>query len=277
MAYEMLNGARKGSSRNLMIGPGVMTRNFNPATFDPKDRNTWGELIGATKGGHNISVNTEWHATEVDGALGTVDGYEWLVGADASLKVTFLEMTRENLLMKLPAYVIKEHNENYDIIEHDGSIAPTGTGTIALFTTLIGSTVPIVFILDNARCTNPFEIATGTGKDDITCEAEFQARYAEDEFTKIPFRVLYPKGGSAVIAPTFNPTSGTYADEQTVTLTTVEPGAEIYYTTDGSYPTNASTKYTAPITVSVTTTIKAVAIKGLDTSAPVTASYTITP
>lgn len=273
----MLNGARKGSSKNLMIGPGVMTRKFDLATFDPKDRKTWGEVIGATKGGHNIAINTEWHAAEPDGALGTVDGYEWLIGAETSLKVTFLEMTRENLLMKLPAYSIRAHDENYDIIEHDASIAPTGTETIALFTTLIGSTVPIVFILDNARCTNPFEIATGTGKDDITCEAEFQSRYAEDNFTKIPFKILYPKGGSAVIAPVFAPTSGTYTEEQTVTLTTVEPGAEIYYTTDGTYPTNTSTKYTAPIAVSVTTTIKAVAIKGLDTSSPVSASYTINP
>lgn len=277
MAYEMQNGARSGSSKNLMIGPGVMTRNFDINTFDPKDKSTWGELIGATKGGHTISVNTEWHAVEVDGSLGTIDGYEWLVGADASLKVTFLEMTRENLLMKLPAFSIKELNPDYDVIEHDGSIAPTGTGTIALFTTLIGSNVPIVFVLDNARCVNPFELNTGTGKEDITCEAEFQARYAEDNFTKIPFRILYPKTGANVIAPTFSPASGTYSEEQTVTLTAIEPGAEIYYTLDGSYPTDASIKYTGPITVSATTTIKAVAIKGLDTSSPVTASYTIVP
>lgn len=275
--YQMLNGARAGSSRNLMIGPGVMTRNFNINTFNPKDKSTWGELIGATKGGHTISVNTEWHAVEADGALGTVDGYEWLVGADASLKVTFLEMTRENLLMKLPAFAINAHDENYDVIEHDGSIAPTGTGTIALFTTLIGSNVPIVFILDNARCTNPVEIATGTGKDDITCEAEFQARYAQDNFTKIPFKILYPKTGANIIAPTFAPAEGTFTEEVTVTLTTVEPGATIYYTTDGSYPTDESTKYTGPITVDTTTTIKAVAIKGLDTSAPVSASYVVNP
>lgn len=276
--YQMLNGAQAGASKDLMIGPGVMYRGFDINNFDPSDRSTWGRVcIGATKGGGTISTNTEWHSVEVDGALGTVEGFEWLTGADATLKVTFLQMSRENLLMKLPAYSIKSHNEKYDLIEHDGSIAPTGAENIAFFTTLVGSSVPVVFILDNARCINPFEINTGTGKDDITCEAEFQARYAQDNFTKIPFKILYPKGGANVIAPTFAPAAGTFSEEQTVSISTTEPGAEIYYTLDGTYPTTDSTKYTGPITVSVTTTIKAVAVKGLDTSMPVGASYTINP
>lgn len=276
MAYEMLNGARNGASRDLMIGPGVLYRGFDIDQYDPKDRSTWGrELIGATKGGHTVSVETEWHTVEIDGALGEVEGFEWLVGAKPVLKLTFLQMKRANLLMKLPAFSLKSHDENYDLIEHDGSVSPTGSETIALFTTLVGSDVPVVFILEGARATDPFEIATGTGKDDVVCEVTFTSRYKADNITKIPFKILYPKGGSAVIAPTFNPVGGSYEETQTVTLSTIEPTAEIYYTIDGTYPTSASTKYTAPITVSVTTTIKAVAVKGLDTSAPVAASYAI--
>lgn len=276
MAYEMLNGARKGSSKNLMIGPGVMTRNFDISKFVPNDKTTWGDLIGATKGGHTINVNTEWHAVEVDGALGTVNGYEWLTSADASLQVTFLEMTKENLMMKLPAFDISSHDENYDLLQHNGSIAPTGTGTIALFTSLVGSSIPIVFILDNARCTNPLELATGNGKEDIAVQAEFSARYADDNFTKIPFKILYPKGGSNVAEPVFSPTPGSYEDSVSVSITG-EAGTQIYYTTDGSYPTTESTLYSGSLNLTTTTTIKAVAVKGLDTSAPVTAAYVVTP
>ena len=71
-------------------------------------------------------------------------------------------------------------------------------------------------------------------------------------------------------APTANPTTGIYTENQSVTLTSSTGGATIYYTTDGSEPTitggvtgGTTAKYTAPIAVtgtegqSITTTIKA--------------------
>ena len=78
-------------------------------------------------------------------------------------------------------------------------------------------------------------------------------------------------------APTFSPASGIYTSAQTVTITTATDGATIYYTTDGTDPTEASAPYTDPITVSETTTIKAIAVaEGYDNSAVASATYTIT-
>lgn len=273
--YEMMNGARPGSSKNLVIGPGIITRGFDPTTFDPKDRSTWGEFIGATKGGNQIDVETEWHTVEVDGALGTVEGMEWLVSANAKLSTSLLEMTPEALQMKLPAFTITSQDENYNKIHHSGSIAPTGSETIAIFGSITGKSIPVVFVLERARCTDTFQLPLGTGKDDVVLQAEFQSRYDESSMTIIPFYILYPKGGSNVIAPSATPAPGTYTGAQTVTLTAAA-GLDIYYTTDGSYPTSLSgTKYTGPITVSETTTITAIAQKGADTSAPATFSYII--
>ena len=61
--------------------------------------------------------------------------------------------------------------------------------------------------------------------------------------------------------PTFSPAGGTYTAVQSVTLTSTTAGASIYYTLDGSTPTNTSTLYSAatPIQVSATTTINAIA------------------
>ena len=62
-----------------------------------------------------------------------------------------------------------------------------------------------------------------------------------------------------------------------VSLSTVTAGAEIYYTADGSAPDRTKTKYTAPISITAATTIKAIAVKdGLTDSGILTAAYTVT-
>nr|MCR5387681.1 chitobiase/beta-hexosaminidase C-terminal domain-containing protein [Lachnospiraceae bacterium] len=79
-----------------------------------------------------------------------------------------------------------------------------------------------------------------------------------------------------VATPTFNLTGGIYSSEQNVTLSCETTGARIYYTTDGSTPTSESILYTEPISVSETTTIKAIAVKsGMTGSAVASETYII--
>jgi hypothetical protein len=74
--------------------------------------------------------------------------------------------------------------------------------------------------------------------------------------------------------PSLSPSPGAYASTQSVTIT--DPGATIYYTTDGTTPTHSSTMYTAPIVVSSTTTIKAIGSKsGFTDSGVAVGTYTI--
>ena len=75
--------------------------------------------------------------------------------------------------------------------------------------------------------------------------------------------------------PTFSVAGGTYTSAQNVTISCATAGATIYYTTDGSTPTNGSTPYTGAITINSTTTLKAIAYIGTCTSNVTTATYTM--
>ncbi|MBR5085745.1 MAG: chitobiase/beta-hexosaminidase C-terminal domain-containing protein [Muribaculaceae bacterium] len=77
----------------------------------------------------------------------------------------------------------------------------------------------------------------------------------------------------APAAPEITPASCTFNEPLTVSIT-AESGATIYYTTDGSTPTNESTQYTGPFTVSTTTTVKARAYVGEAYSNVAEATYT---
>jgi hypothetical protein len=81
-----------------------------------------------------------------------------------------------------------------------------------------------------------------------------------------------------VAAPAFSVAAGTYTSAQSVTLSTTTSGAAIRYTTDGSTPTSTSgTVYSGAVTISATTTLKAIAYEsGWTDSAVASAAYTIT-
>ena len=92
--------------------------------------------------------------------------------------------------------------------------------------------------------------------------------------------VTYSTGGTTpvetVATPTFSVTAGTYTSAQTVSISCETSGATIYYTTDGTAPTTSSNVYSAALTISETTTVKAMAVKsGMNNSAVATAEYII--
>ena len=84
-------------------------------------------------------------------------------------------------------------------------------------------------------------------------------------------------GGTMTCAtPFFTPEGGTYYEAQEVAISCNTADATIYYTLDGSDPTDESDVYSAPIPVATSMTIKAIAMKeGYENSNIATAEYTI--
>lgn len=82
-------------------------------------------------------------------------------------------------------------------------------------------------------------------------------------------------GGSTtptVAAPTFS--GATQFEESTQVTMSAVSGAEIRYTLDGSTPTASSTLYNGPVTLTETTTVKAIAIKDGVSSSVTSRTYT---
>jgi len=97
-----------------------------------------------------------------------------------------------------------------------------------------------------------------------------------DQASIITVALKAGSGAPAAATPTFSPVAGTYTSAQTVTLSDTTSGATIYYTTNGTTPSTASSVYSAPLPVSTSQTIEAVAIaSGYSLSAVGSAAYTI--
>ena len=79
---------------------------------------------------------------------------------------------------------------------------------------------------------------------------------------------------AAVATPEFSVPAGNYDTPQTVSITCATANATILYTVDDSDPVTNGIMYSSPLSISTTTTVKAVAYVGTDTSFMNQATYT---
>ncbi|MDQ5966544.1 MAG: trimeric autotransporter adhesin [Cyanobacteriota bacterium erpe_2018_sw_39hr_WHONDRS-SW48-000098_B_bin.30] len=84
--------------------------------------------------------------------------------------------------------------------------------------------------------------------------------------------IAFAQEAFAVTAPTITPGSSVYSTYQSTATITATTGDQIFYSINGTNPTNLSTPYTVPIVLGATNTIKAIAYSGGVPSA-ITTSY----
>ena len=172
-----------------------------------------------------------------------------------------------------------------------------GTGTQGVYATGIVSEIPTAWnstynnitfnFVDNSGDTDylqAYRCGSGTGVDasevavgDIVVVYGNLTKYSSTyEFAQGCTLVSLEHPAVSVEAPTFDPEPGTYEYPVDVTMDCETDGVAIYYTTDGTTPTENSTLFDGDeIPVEETTTFKAIAIKGSESSNVTTATYHI--
>jgi hypothetical protein len=119
--------------------------------------------------------------------------------------------------------------------------------------------------------------AVYTGPISVSASETISAMGAASKYSNSGVAVAAYTIKSAAATPIWSLASGTYTTAQTVSIADSTVGATIYYTTNGSVPTTASTVYAGPITVSTSQTVQAIAVAtNYSSSAVAAATYTIT-
>lgn len=112
---------------------------------------------------------------------------------------------------------------------------------------------------------------------DIAASSSLKIRNANTTNTQLRIKsitVVYSISAGAIATPTLSIPTGKYTEAQSVTIDCTTAEASIYYTIDGTEPSEQSTPYNGAINISSTTTLKAIAIKNGESSAVASATYT---
>jgi Chitobiase/beta-hexosaminidase C-terminal domain len=142
------------------------------------------------------------------------------------------------------------------------SFSPAGGSYTSTQTVTISSTIPsatIHYTTNGSKPTANSPVYSGpiTVSTTETVKAIAMASgYVTSDISSANYTITAQTG-----VPTFSPAGGQYTSAQTVTISTTDSSAVIYYTTDGSTPTTSSTAYSGPISVAATETITAIAVE----------------
>jgi len=191
--------------------------------------------VSSIGGSGNASVDTTNKLIKVTGA----DGKTYYVNANV------LDIAKPVINGNNDSFYTDSANVQIPVTAADGTIYCSGSGTLTA---------------DNAYKKNYVEVANCIANDNgksvtIKAMAEKYGAYSEIAEKTV---TIYRK----VQNPAISVGGNDYASSRAVTITCGTTGADIYYTTDGTTPTTASTKYTAAFNVTTNNTVvKAIAVK----------------
>ena len=186
-------------------------------------------------------------------APATLSGFTYTFGSGPSTTQT-LSVSGSNL----EANVVLTATQGFEV-------ALSADGTFAANLTLTPSNGTLAATDIHVRMAAGLEVDDYTGSLTVTSGELSQTVALSGSVTALP----------VVATPTFSPEGGTCFVAQSVTITCETDGATIHYTLNGNDPDESSPVYSEALTITTTTTVKAIAVKeGFTNSAVASATYT---
>ncbi len=267
-----------------------------PAAGVEIDEATTFKAIAIDAAGNSSDVTTAAYTIKVT-ALTTVSNKTWAFGADQYNA----DYTNNNIVdnMEVCAGVTKS-KKNAGYLEIDGTMATTRLQVAVdkwLHVKVAAGSRVTFYVSSSGSAARTVNITTDAEGTDIlgTLNIEkgsdnYKPYYYDYSGTTDKDIYFYVAGGGQchvvgakvapmpdVAAPTFDPEGGEYTEAQSVTISCATEDVDIFYTLDGTEPTDESDLYSGAITISETATLKAIAYNADGESSEVTsATYTIT-
>ena len=267
-----------------------------PAAGVKITENTTFKAIAIDAAGNSSEVTTAAYTIKVT-ALTTVSNKTWVFGADQNNA----DYTTNNIVdnMEVCAGVTKS-KKNAGYLEIDGTMATTRLQVAVdkwLHVKVAAGSRVTFYVSSSGSAARTVNITTDAEGTDIlgTLNIEkgsdnYKPYYYDYSGTTDKDIYFYVANGGQchvvgakvapmpdVAAPTFDPEGGEYTEAQSVTISCATEDVNIFYTLDGTEPTDESDLYSGAITISETATLKAIAYNADGESSEVTsATYTIT-
>jgi len=156
-------------------------------------------------------------------------------------------------------------------------VTPASESFNGNLTVTMSDTTPGAVIYYTTNGTAPTTASTVyTAPIALTASANIEALASAPGFLQSAVTTEAYVDSSQAATPVFSPAPGSYTQPELVTITESTSGSTIYYTTNGSTPTTASTVYSGPITVGATETVNAIAVSaGFKNSLVASGTYTL--
>jgi hypothetical protein len=230
--------------------------------------------ISSTTSGASISYTTDGSTpTETHGTV-VSNGGTVLVSTNTTLKAIAFESGYADSNVGTAIYTITPPAATPTFGPGTGTY--TSAQSVAISSTTSGASIS--YTTDGSTPTETHGTVVSNGgtvliSTNTTLKAiAFESGYTDSTVGTAIYTITPPAA-----QPTFSPPAGTYTSGQSVAISTTTPGASINYTTDSSPPTEThGTPYTVPVSISTTTTLKAMAFEsGYTDSTVASGIYTI--